>query len=54
VQWAATVALNGWISFGSGSAGSPVHMIEHKEGRRAKQAIGAVMPEQDEQPASGS
>lgn len=29
VQWAATVALNGWISSGSGSAGYPVHMIEH-------------------------
>jgi len=29
VQWAATVALNGWLSAGSGSAGYPVHMIEH-------------------------
>jgi len=29
VQWAATLALNGWISSGSGSAGYPVHMIEH-------------------------
>jgi alcohol dehydrogenase YqhD (iron-dependent ADH family) len=29
LQWAATVALNGWISSGSGSAGYPVHMIEH-------------------------
>jgi len=29
VQWAATVALNGWIQSGSGSAGYPVHMIEH-------------------------
>jgi alcohol dehydrogenase len=29
VQWAATVALNGWINSGSGSAGYPVHMIEH-------------------------
>ena len=29
VQWAATVALNGWISSGSGGAGYPVHMIEH-------------------------
>jgi alcohol dehydrogenase YqhD (iron-dependent ADH family) len=29
VQWAATLALNGWISSGSGGAGFPVHMIEH-------------------------
>jgi alcohol dehydrogenase YqhD (iron-dependent ADH family) len=29
VQWAATVALNGWINSGSGSAGYPVHMVEH-------------------------
>ena len=29
VQWAATVALNGWVQSGSGSAGYPVHMIEH-------------------------
>lgn len=29
VQWAATLALNGWISSGSGGAGYPVHMIEH-------------------------
>lgn len=29
VQWAATVALNGWINSGNGSAGYPVHMIEH-------------------------
>jgi alcohol dehydrogenase len=29
VQWAATVALNGWINSGSGSVGFPVHMIEH-------------------------
>ena len=29
VQWAATVALNGWIQSGSGSVGYPVHMIEH-------------------------
>jgi len=29
VQWAATVALNGWIQSGSGSAGYPVHMMEH-------------------------
>lgn len=29
VQWAATVALNGWIQSGSSSAGYPVHMIEH-------------------------
>jgi alcohol dehydrogenase YqhD (iron-dependent ADH family) len=29
VQWAATVALNGWINSGSGGAGYPVHMIEH-------------------------
>lgn len=29
IQWAATVALNGWINSGSGGAGYPVHMIEH-------------------------
>lgn len=29
VQWAATVALNGWIQSGSGGVGYPVHMIEH-------------------------
>ncbi len=29
VQWAATVALNGWVQSGSGSVGYPVHMIEH-------------------------
>lgn len=29
LQWAATVALNGWIQSGSGSVGYPVHMIEH-------------------------
>ncbi len=29
VQWASIVALNGWIGSGSGSAGFPVHMIEH-------------------------
>lgn len=29
VQWAATVALNGWVQAGCGGAGSPVHMIEH-------------------------
>ena len=29
VQWAATVALNGWVQSGAGSMGSPVHMIEH-------------------------
>jgi alcohol dehydrogenase YqhD (iron-dependent ADH family) len=29
IQWAATVALNGWIQSGSGSVGYPVHMIEH-------------------------
>ena len=29
VQWAATVALNGWLQSGSGSVGYPVHMIEH-------------------------
>ena len=28
VQWAATVALNGWLQVGT-SAGYPVHMIEH-------------------------
>lgn len=29
IQWAATVALNGWIQSGSGGLGYPVHMIEH-------------------------
>lgn len=29
IQWAATLALNGWISSGAGGAGFPVHMIEH-------------------------
>ncbi len=29
IQWAATVALNGWINSGSGGAGYPVHMMEH-------------------------
>lgn len=29
VQWAATLALNGWVQAGGGSAGYPVHMIEH-------------------------
>lgn len=29
IQWAATLALNGWINSGSGGAGYPVHMIEH-------------------------
>ena len=29
VQWAATVALNGWVQAGDGAAGWPVHMIEH-------------------------
>ncbi len=29
VQWAATLALNGWVNSGSGGAGFPVHMIEH-------------------------
>lgn len=29
IQWAATVALNGWINTGSGGAGYPVHMMEH-------------------------
>ena len=29
VQWAATVALNGWVQSGSGGVGYPVHMIEH-------------------------
>ena len=29
VQWAATVALNGWVQAGSGSVGFPVHMMEH-------------------------
>lgn len=28
IQWAATVALNGWVSSGAGG-GFPVHMIEH-------------------------
>ncbi len=29
VQWAAAVALNGWVQAGGGGAGWPVHMIEH-------------------------
>ncbi|HPR56423.1 MAG TPA: iron-containing alcohol dehydrogenase [Deltaproteobacteria bacterium] len=29
VQWAATVALNGWVQAGGGGVGFPVHMIEH-------------------------
>ncbi len=29
IQWAATVALNGWIQSGAGGVGYPVHMIEH-------------------------
>jgi len=29
VQWAASVALIGWVQAGAGSAGFPVHMIEH-------------------------
>ena len=29
VQWAATVALNGWVQSGGGAVGWPVHMIEH-------------------------
>jgi alcohol dehydrogenase len=29
VQWASIVALNGWVQAGAGSAGFPVHMIEH-------------------------
>jgi len=29
VQWAATVALNGWVQAGGGGTGFPVHMIEH-------------------------
>jgi alcohol dehydrogenase YqhD (iron-dependent ADH family) len=29
IQWASVVALNGWVQSGSGSAGFPVHMIEH-------------------------
>lgn len=29
VQWAASVALNGWVQAGGGSVGYPVHMIEH-------------------------
>lgn len=29
VQWAALVALNGWVQAGAGAAGYPVHMIEH-------------------------
>ena len=29
VQWASTLALNGWVNAGSGSKGYPVHMIEH-------------------------
>lgn len=29
VQWASTVALNGWVQAGAGGEGWPVHMIEH-------------------------
>lgn len=29
IMWAATLALNGWVQSGNGSAGFPVHMIEH-------------------------
>ncbi len=29
VQWAATVALNGWVQSGGGAMGYPVHMMEH-------------------------
>jgi len=29
VQWAATLALNGWLQAGAGGRGFPVHMIEH-------------------------
>ena len=29
IQWAATLALNGWVSSGAGARGFPVHMIEH-------------------------
>ncbi len=29
VQWAATLALNGWVQAGGGGLGFPVHMIEH-------------------------
>ena len=29
VQWASVLALNGWVQAGAGSAGFPVHMIEH-------------------------
>ncbi len=29
VQWAATLALNGWVQAGGGGQGFPVHMIEH-------------------------
>ena len=29
VQWAATLALNGWVQAGNGGVGFPVHMIEH-------------------------
>ncbi len=29
IQWAATLALNGWVSTGAGGMGFPVHMIEH-------------------------
>ncbi|MET0066000.1 MAG: iron-containing alcohol dehydrogenase [Candidatus Thiodiazotropha sp.] len=29
IQWAATVALNGWLQSGSGGMGYPVHMMEH-------------------------
>lgn len=29
IQWAATLALNGWLQAGAGGMGFPVHMIEH-------------------------
>ncbi len=29
IQWAATLALNGWVSSGNGGVGFPVHMLEH-------------------------
>lgn len=29
MQWAATVALNGWVQSGSGGMGYPVHLMEH-------------------------
>ena len=29
IQWAATLALNGWVSSSAGGVGFPVHMIEH-------------------------